>query len=68
MLPMKTGIEKSIHEVNQGDCVRLTSSKSLFQVIGIDNIHNKCWVREWPMVENGAKVFEIHTKEISKIL
>tara|TARA_B100000700_G_C14218418_1_gene478090 strand:- start:198 stop:395 length:198 start_codon:yes stop_codon:yes gene_type:complete len=64
---MKTKVKKKFYEVNQGDCVRLVDNKNLFQVIGIDSIHEKCWVREWPMVKNGSPVFEISTEQISGI-
>ena len=50
--------------INQGDCVKLIDNKSLFQVIGIDIIHEKCWVREWPLLKNGAPVFEISLTQI----
>ena len=65
---MKTKVKKSVYEINQGDCVRLVDNKNLFQVIGIDNIHKKCWIREWPMVKNGSPVFEISTQQISNVL
>tara|TARA_Y100001968_G_C19148362_1_gene614909 strand:- start:281 stop:478 length:198 start_codon:yes stop_codon:yes gene_type:complete len=65
---MKTTVKKSFCEINQGDCVRLIDNKNLFQVIGLDNIQEKCWVREWPMVKNGSPVFEISITQISKVL
>ena len=65
---MKTKVKKAFYEISQGDCVRLIDNKNLFQVIGIDNIHKKCWIREWPMVKNGSQVFEISTTQISTVL
>ena len=50
--------------VNQGDCVQLINDQDLFQVIGVDNSHEKCWVRRWPLLTNGSPVFEISTNEI----
>ena len=50
--------------VSQGDCVYLDNKKELFQVIGIDNAYEKCWVREWPLNPQGSPVFEIPIKQI----
>ncbi len=50
--------------VHQGDCVQLTSIKGVFQVIGIDNDHKKCWLRRWPLLAKGSPVFEISTHQI----
>ena len=69
MKSTKSLIEKSIKElpqnISQGDCVHLNNQKELFQVIGIDNAYEKCWVREWPLNRNGSPVFEISIKQIS---
>tara|TARA_Y100001968_G_scaffold281691_1_gene279071 strand:- start:182 stop:400 length:219 start_codon:yes stop_codon:yes gene_type:complete len=51
--------------INQGDCVYLKNQKELFQVLGIDNAYEKCWVREWPLNPNGSPVFEIPIKQVS---
>tara|TARA_B100000945_G_scaffold9634_1_gene7737 strand:+ start:120 stop:338 length:219 start_codon:yes stop_codon:yes gene_type:complete len=51
--------------INQGDCVYLKNQEELFQVLGIDNSYEKCWVREWPLNPNGSPVFEISIKQIS---
>lgn len=58
----RTGTAKNI---NQGDCVYLKNQEELFQVLGIDNSYEKCWVREWPLNPNGSPVFEISIKQIS---
>ncbi|WP_320664746.1 hypothetical protein [Prochlorococcus sp. MIT 1223] len=52
--------------INQGDCVKILNEKDLFQVIGIDNSHEKCWIRRFPLLSNGSPVFEIPTSEIIK--
>ena len=57
----RRGIEKNI---NQGDCVYLKNQEELFQVLGIDNSYEKCWVREWPLNPNGSPVFEISIKQV----
>ena len=51
--------------INQGDCVHLNNKEELFQVLGIDNSYQKCWVREWPLNPNGSPVFEISIKQVS---
>tara|TARA_Y100001968_G_scaffold273062_1_gene265614 strand:+ start:120 stop:338 length:219 start_codon:yes stop_codon:yes gene_type:complete len=57
--------EKTEKIINQGDCVYIKNQKELFQVLGIDNAYEKCWVREWPLNQNGSPVFEISIKQIS---
>ena len=65
----KNVIEKTNKEIskniNQGDCVYLKNKEELFQVLGIDNAYEKCWVREWPLNPNGSPVFEISLKQVS---
>ena len=63
----KNVIEKSKTEnnINQGDCVYLKNQDELFQVLGIDNAYEKCWVRKWPLNPNGSPVFEISIKQVS---
>ena len=66
----KNVIEKTRKEtekdINQGDCVYLKNQKKeLFQVLGIDNAYEKCWVREWPLKPKGSPVFEISIKQVS---
>ena len=57
---------KDIEEnINQGDCVYLKNQEELFQVLGIDNAYEKCWVREWPLNPKGSPVFEISIKQVS---
>jgi len=51
--------------INQGDCVYLKNQEELFQVLGIDNAYEKCWVREWPLNPDGSPVFEISIKQVS---
>ena len=69
MTSSKNLIEKSRKEVakniNQGDCVYLKNQEELFQVLGIDNAYKKCWVRKWPLNQNGSPVFEISIKQVS---
>ena len=57
-------IKTKDENINQGDCVQLKDDNQLFQVIGIDNNHNKCWIRRWPLLTNGSPVFEVPTNQI----
>ena len=69
MTSSKNVIEKSRKElaknINQGDCVYLKNQEELFQVLGIDNAYEKCWVRKWPLNPNGSPVFEISINQLS---
>ena len=58
-------IKETEKNINQGDCVYLKNQEELFQVLGIDNAYEKCWVREWPLSPNGSPVFEISIKQVS---
>ena len=68
MKSSKKVIEKTrkgiTENINQGDCVYLKNQEELFQVLGIDNAYEKCWVREWPLNPNGSPVFEISIKQV----
>tara|TARA_Y100001968_G_scaffold301053_1_gene313015 strand:- start:98 stop:316 length:219 start_codon:yes stop_codon:yes gene_type:complete len=70
MKSSKKVIEKTRNEIaeniNQGDCVYLKDQSELFQVLGIDNAYEKCWVRKWPLKTNGSPVFEISIKQVSQ--
>ena len=51
--------------LHQGDCVQLLNEENLFQVIGVDSEHKKCWVRRWPILPSGSPVFEIPIQQIA---
>ena len=51
--------------INQGDCVQLSSVEGVFQVIGIDQDHQKCWLRRWPLLPKGSPVFEVSIQQVS---
>ena len=57
----------STMELHQGDCIQLTDSSELFQVIGIDDCHDRCWVRRWPLRTAGrSHVFEVSLGQIEQ--
>ncbi|QNI72969.1 hypothetical protein SynNOUM97013_00900 [Synechococcus sp. NOUM97013] len=37
----------------------------MFQVIGIDDDHERCWVRQWPLTSKGSPVFEVPFEQIT---
>ena len=51
--------------VHQGDCINLQSGEGPFQVGGIDDDHNRCWIRQWPLAPKGSPVFEVTLQQIS---
>jgi len=50
--------------LHHGDCVQLISDEGLFQVIGIDDTHKRCWIRRWPLPPKGSPVFEISIQQV----
>tara|TARA_B100000965_G_scaffold9353_1_gene7237 strand:+ start:4100 stop:4318 length:219 start_codon:yes stop_codon:yes gene_type:complete len=62
---IETARKEITENINQGDCVYLKNQEELFQVLGIDNAYEKCWVREWPLNPNGSPVFEIPIKQVA---
>ncbi|MGB5134684.1 MAG: hypothetical protein WBN89_05860 [Prochlorococcaceae cyanobacterium] len=48
----------------QGDCVRLETDEHLYQVIGVDDRHDRCWLRRWPLARHGSEVFEISLQQV----
>ena len=49
--------------VHQGDCIRLLD-KDVYQVIAIDDHHDRCWVRRWPLQRHGSPVFEVSLSSV----
>ncbi|MCP9839823.1 hypothetical protein KBY93_04130 [Synechococcus sp. J7-Johnson] len=59
--------------LHQGDCVHLSAdmalsagptSDGLYQVIGVDAPHDRCWVRRWPLARHGSPVFEVSIRQV----
>lgn len=49
---------------HQGDTVRIAGDDQLYQVIGVDAVHDRCWLRAWPLVRHGSQVFEISLQQV----
>lgn len=56
---------RSVMRLHQGDCIKLRTDAGLFQVIGIDGDHDRCWVRQWPLKPQGSPVFEVPLDQIT---
>ena len=62
--------------LHQGQCVRITpaadadqpaeapAEQQLYQVISIDDRHDRCWLRRWPLARHGSEVFEISLQRV----
>jgi hypothetical protein len=44
--------------------VQLESDEQLYQVIGVDDHHDRCWLRRWPLARQGSEVFEISLQQV----
>ena len=55
---------KNLMNIHLGDCVQIQDAQDVFQVIGIDDKHKRCWIRRWPLIPSGCPVFEIPLKQI----
>ena len=42
----------------------MASGDEMYQVIGIDDHHNRCWLRRWPLSRQGSEVFEISLHQV----
>jgi len=71
-----TGSSPPSTPLQQGQCVRIAREPStghpaepcgdgqLYQVISIDDRHDRCWVRRWPLARHGSEVFEISLQQV----
>jgi len=59
----------SIPHLHQGDCIQLPDDGEdgpLYQVIGVDDRGDRCWLRRWPMARQGSPVFEIPLHQLQR--
>lgn len=45
--------------LHQGDRIHLPADPDTYQVIAVDDRHDRCWVRRWPLERQGSPVFEV---------
>jgi hypothetical protein len=50
--------------LHQGDCIRLGSDPQLYQVIGVDDHGDRCWLRRWPLARQGSPVLEMPLHQV----
>ena len=69
-------------DLHQGDYIQLPpaaigvlepldpagADPQLFQVIGVDQPGNRCWVRRWPLARHGSPVFEMPLGQVQEAL
>jgi len=69
-------------DLHQGDCIELPpaaigvcepldpagADAQLFQVIGVDQHGNRCWLRRWPLARHGSPVFELQLGKLQGAL
>jgi hypothetical protein len=69
-------------DLHQGDCIELPPAAIgvlepphpagadawLFQVIGVDQQGNRCWLRRWPLARHGSPVFELPLGQVQEAL
>ena len=49
----------------KGACVKIRNNNKTFQVIGINQQKQICWVREWPFNYDSKKTFALEISQIS---
>lgn len=53
--------------LHQGDCIQLSGDGEdgpLYQVIGVDDRGDRCWLRAWPLARHGSPVFEVPLQQL----
>ena len=49
----------------KGACVKIKNNINTFQVIGLNQVKEICWVREWPFHCNSKKTFALNVSQIT---
>ena len=49
----------------KGACVKIKNSQKIFQVVGINQKSNVCWIREWPIALEVNKTFSLEINQIT---
>ncbi|MEI6029661.1 MAG: hypothetical protein WCQ20_00675 [Synechococcaceae cyanobacterium ELA739] len=58
---------RSTPRLHQGDCIQLPDGGEdgqLYQVIGVDDRGDRCWLRAWPLARHGSPVFEVSLRQL----
>jgi hypothetical protein len=52
--------------LQQGQIVQLTSNPDqAYQVLGIDQETDRCWVRRWPLSRHGSPAFAVALNQVA---
>ena len=58
---------RSTPNLHQGDCIELPDDGEdgqMYQVIGVDDRGDRCWLRAWPLARHGSPVFELSLRQV----
>ncbi len=58
---------RSTPNLHQGDCIQLPDGGEhgqMYQVIGVDDRGDRCWLRAWPLARHGSPVFEVSLRHV----
>ena len=55
---------KALIDIKIGKCIKIKNSKKTFQIVGLNNKRNICWVREWPLKNSSHSTFELSVNNI----
>ena len=55
---------KKTNNIKIGNYIKIKNSKKTFQIVGLNNKRNICWVREWPLKNSFHSTFEVSVNNI----
>ena len=55
---------KGANNIKIGKCIKIKNSKKIFQIVGLNNERNICWVREWPIKNSAYVTFQLSVNNI----
>ena len=55
---------KRANNIKIGKCIKIKDSKKIFQIVGLNNKRNICWVREWPIKNSAYVTFQLSVNNI----
>ena len=72
MIKLKDKSNSSLSDINFkvennikiGKCIKIKNSKKIFQIVGLNNKRNICWVREWPIKNSAHVTFQLSVNNI----
>lgn len=59
----------SIFALQPGAVVRLADRpEGTYQIVNLDDDHDRCWVRRWPLVQHRSPTFVVAVHQVSAVL